>query len=95
MIFPLLYNKFFSNKEYKQLFYFAQTSHLVGSSLLLILALRLNRRFGIPDLALYVLNGDIAQCLDVCLTYMPSKIMIGKLIKPGSEGTVSAFYSTV
>lgn len=68
---------------------------MVANTLKCILVTRLNVKFGIPDVPLYIFSGQLADTLERSLTIMPSYIIMAKIIPKGIEGTLMAFSSTI
>ena len=68
---------------------------MVANTLKCILVTRLNVKFGIPDVPLYIFSGQLADTLERSLTIMPSYIIMAKIIPKGIEGTLMAFSTTI
>ena len=58
-------------------------------------ALRLNLKLGIPDLAAYMILGPIIGSIEKALTHMPSFIIMAKIIPPGVEATFMSLATTI
>jgi hypothetical protein len=68
---------------------------VVANTLKYILVTRQNVKYGVPDVLLYIVSGQLADTLERCLTIMPSYIIMAKIIPKGIEGTLMAFSTTI
>lgn len=90
----LLYQKVFKDYEFRGLLFWTQLLYALSGMLDLILLLRLNLAFGIPDDFFVVIDEGVSQ-MTGRLKWMPLLILSTKLCPPGIEGTFFALLMSI
>lgn len=90
----LLYQKVFKDYEFRGLLFWTQLLYALSGMLDLILLLRLNLAFGIPDDFFVVIDEGVSQ-MTGRLKWMPLLVLSTKLCPPGIEGTFFALLMSI
>ena len=92
---PIVYQKYFKNTEYVEMFFYSQFVHVIQGVFMLILALRWNEQLGIPDLFIFLVFGALPDVIEKLLVMLPNFIIMAKIIPPGIEGTMMSLTDTI
>ncbi|KAF5196205.1 Folate-biopterin transporter 1 protein [Thalictrum thalictroides] len=90
----LLYQNVLKDHPFRGLLFWAQLLYGVAGMLDLILVLRLNLKFGIPDYVFAVIDESVSQMIGR-LKWMPLLVLSSKLCPPGIEGTFFALLMSI
>lgn len=95
VISPWILQKFFLKTDYQKLFLASYTMQVIQSFLMVLLALRITAKLGIPDLVMVLLFGYFAEVVERLMDIYPSIIIMGKIIPPGIEGCMISMTFTI
>ncbi|OVA07494.1 Biopterin transport-related protein BT1 [Macleaya cordata] len=90
----LLYQKVFKDYQFRGLLFWTQLLYGLSGMLDLILLLRLNLVFGVPDKFFVVVDEGVSQ-MTGRLKWMPLLVLSSKLCPPGIEGTFFALLMSI
>lgn len=90
----VLYQYGLKNHPFRDLLFWTQLLFGVSGMLDLILVLRWNLRFGIPDIFFVVIDASVSQMIGR-LKWMPLLVLSSKLCPPGIEGTFFALLMSI
>lgn len=90
----LLYQNSLKNHPFRGLLFWAQLLYGVSGMLDLILVLRLNLKFGLPDYVFVVIDESVSQMIGR-LKWMPLLVLSSKLCPSGIEGTFFALLMSI
>ena len=93
---PLIYQRFFKDSEYVNLFLASQTIYALSNTVKVSLSHRWTSDYlGLPDLPVFFFSGAFAQSLERGFVLMPSYVIVAKLIPKGIESTMMAVSATI
>lgn len=96
MIMPLIYQRFFKDSEYRNLFLASQTIFATSNAIKVALSHRWTKTYlGLPDYPVFFFSGAFAQSLERGFVLMPSYVIVAKLIPKGIESTMMAVSATI
>ncbi|KAL6985145.1 hypothetical protein U1Q18_018521 [Sarracenia purpurea var. burkii] len=90
----ILYQYGLKDHPFRDLCFWTQLLFGLSGMLDLILVLRLNSRFGIPDYLFVVIDSSVSQMIGR-LKWMPLLVLSSKLCPPGIEGTLFALLMSI
>ncbi|XP_059642785.1 probable folate-biopterin transporter 2 [Cornus florida] len=90
----ILYQNSLKNYPFRDLLFWPQLISGMSGMLDLMLVLRLNLKFGIPDYFFVVIDGSVGQLIGQ-LKWMPLLVLSSKLCPPGIEGTFFALLMSI
>lgn len=90
----VLYQYGLKNHPFRDLLFWTQLLFGLSGMLDLILVLRWNLRFGIPDIFFVVIDASVSQMIGR-LKWMPLLVLSSKLCPPGIEGTFFALLMSI
>ncbi|PIA45982.1 hypothetical protein AQUCO_01600324v1 [Aquilegia coerulea] len=90
----LLYQNVLKDHPFRGLLFWAQLLFGIAGMLDLILVLRINLKFGIPDYVFVVIDESVSQMIGR-LKWMPLLVLSSKLCPPGIEGTFFALLMSI
>ncbi|CAL1385197.1 unnamed protein product [Linum trigynum] len=90
----LLYQNVLKDHPFRNLLFWTQLLSGLAGMLDLILVLRLNLRFGMPDYFFAVIDNSVTQLIGR-LKWMPLLVLSSKLCPPGIEGTFFALLMSI
>lgn len=90
----LLYQNCLKDHPFRGLLFWAQLLYGVSGMLDLILVLRLNLKFGLPDYVFVVIDESVSQMIGR-LKWMPLLVLSSKLCPSGIEGTFFALLMSI
>ncbi|CAH9107629.1 unnamed protein product [Cuscuta epithymum] len=90
----ILYQYGLKDHPFRGLLFWTQLLYGLSGMLDLVLILRLNLRFGIPDYFFVVIDSGISQMIGR-LKWMPLLVLTAKLCPPGIEGTIFALLMSI
>lgn len=90
----LLYQNTLKNRPFRDLLFWTQLLYGASGMLDLILVLRLNLKFHIPDFLFIVIDEGISHMIGR-LKWMPLLVLSSKLCPPGVEGTFFALLMSI
>jgi hypothetical protein len=67
----------------------------VASIFCIIQASRLNIKFGVPDVITYCFGSQVVEFIEITLFMLQTRIIIARMIPPGVEATMMAFFNTL
>lgn len=90
----LLYQNAFRNYPFRHVLFWAQLLYGLSGMLDLILVLRINLRFGLPDYVVVVIDAAVSHMISR-LKWMPLLVLSSKLCPSGIEGTFFALLMSI
>lgn len=90
----LLYQNMLKNRPYHDLLFWTQVLHCASGMLDLILVLRLNLKFYIPDYLFVVIDEGVSHMIGR-VKWMPLLVLSSKLCPSGIEGTFFALLMSI
>lgn len=90
----VLYQYVLKDHPFRDLLFWTQLLYGLSGMLDLMLVLRLNLRFGIPDYFFVVIDESVSQ-MTARLKWMPLLVLSSKLCPPGIEGTFFALLMSI
>jgi hypothetical protein len=90
----LLYQNVLKDHPFRNLLFWTQLLFGLSGMLDLMLVLRLNLKFGIPDYFFIVIDESVSQMI-TRLKWMPLLVLSSKLCPPGIEGTFFALLMSI
>ncbi|PSS01065.1 Folate-biopterin transporter like [Actinidia chinensis var. chinensis] len=90
----ILYQYGLKDYPFRDLCFWTQLLFGLSGMLDLVLVLRLNLRFGIPDYLFVVIDASVSQMIGR-LKWMPLLVLSSKLCPPGIEGTLFALLMSI
>lgn len=90
----LLYQYVLKDHPFRDLLFWTQLLYGLSGMLDLMLVLRLNLRFGVPDYFFVVIDESVSQ-MTGRLKWMPLLVLSSKLCPPGIEGTFFALLMSI
>ncbi|CAN4077127.1 unnamed protein product [Withania somnifera] len=90
----ILYQYGLKDHSFRDLLFFTQLMFGLSGMLDLVLVLRLNLKFGIPDYFFMVMDASVSQMVGR-LKWMPLLVLSSKLCPPGIEGTFFALLMSI
>ncbi|KAL2462229.1 putative folate-biopterin transporter 3 [Abeliophyllum distichum] len=90
----LLYQNAFRNYPFRHVLFWAQLLYGLSGMLDLILVLRINLRFGVPDYVVVVIDAAVSHMISR-LKWMPLLVLSSKLCPSGIEGTFFALLMSI
>uniref|UniRef100_A0A2P2LVF8 Putative folate-biopterin transporter 2 n=1 Tax=Rhizophora mucronata TaxID=61149 RepID=A0A2P2LVF8_RHIMU len=90
----ILYQSFLKNHPFRDLAFWTQLLYGLSGMLDLIMVLRLNLKFGIPDYFFVVIDEIVSNMIGR-LKWMPLLVLSSKLCPPGIEGTFFALLMSI
>lgn len=90
----ILYQYGLKNHPFRDLCFWTQLLFGLSGMLDLVLVLRLNLKFGIPDYLFLVIDASVSQMIGR-LKWMPLNVLSSKLCPPGIEGTLFALLMSI
>lgn len=90
----VLYQYRLKNHPFRDLLFWTQLLYGLSGMLDLVLVLRLNLQYGIPDYFFVVIDASVSQMIGR-LKWMPLLVLSSKLCPPGIEGTFFALLMSI
>ncbi|XP_071917795.1 probable folate-biopterin transporter 2 isoform X2 [Coffea arabica] len=90
----VLYQYGLKNHPFRDLLFWTQLLYGLSGMLDLVLVLRLNLQYGIPDYFFVVIDASVSQMIGR-LKWMPLLVLSSKLCPPGIEGTFFALLMSI
>ncbi|XP_068647269.1 probable folate-biopterin transporter 2 [Aristolochia californica] len=90
----LLYQNILKDYPFRELLFGSQLLLVISGMMDLVLVLRLNLKFGVPDYLFVVLDESVGQMVGQ-LKWMPLLVLSSKLCPPGIEGTFFALLMSI
>ncbi|XP_008228849.1 PREDICTED: probable folate-biopterin transporter 3 [Prunus mume] len=90
----LLYQNFFKSYPFRDVLFWTQLLYGVSGLLDLILVLRINLKFGLPDYFFVVIDEGVTQLIGR-IKWMPLLVLSSKLCPAGIEGTFFALLMSI
>ncbi|CAL8995920.1 unnamed protein product [Prunus brigantina] len=90
----VLYQNVLKDHPFRDLLFWTQLVYSLSGTLDLMLVLRLNLKFGIPDYFFVVIDESVSQ-MTGRLKWMPLLVLSSKLCPPGIEGTFFALLMSI
>ncbi|WCJ30412.1 Major facilitator superfamily protein [Euphorbia peplus] len=90
----ILYQNFLKDHPFRDLLFWSQLLFGLSGMLDLIMVLRINLKFGIPDYVFVVLDGSVSKMI-LNLKWMPLLVLSSKLCPSGIEGTFFALLMSI
>ncbi|KAL6295868.1 hypothetical protein ACE6H2_004010 [Prunus campanulata] len=90
----ILYQNVLKDHPFRDLLFWTQLVYSLSGTLDLMLVLRLNLKFGIPDYFFVVIDESVSQ-MTGRLKWMPLLVLSSKLCPPGIEGTFFALLMSI
>lgn len=88
-----LYNRFFKEKEYRNLVMMEAIISILVAPMTLIFVLRLNLLWDIPDMAMLIFNDIIRDVVGQFCVWIPTYVILGKICPNHIEATSYAILS--
>ena len=92
---PIIFQKYCRDTDYRIIFFRAQILHIIQSIFCLMLALRVFKYFGVPEVLIFWATGSLMEAIERMMSLVPSFIIMGKIIPPGVEGTMISLTATI
>lgn len=90
----ILYQYGLKDHPFRDLLFWTQLLYGLSGMLDLVLVLRLNLKFGLPDYFFVVIDASVSQMIGR-LKWMPLLVLSSKLCPPGIEGTFFALLMSI
>jgi len=91
----MIYRKYFTEKEYRNLIMMDALISILLAPLSFIFVLRLNVAWGIPDMFLIIFTDVVSEILAQCFVFLPMSVIYAKICPPRIEATAFALLSSV
>ncbi|KAK6912479.1 Biopterin transporter family [Dillenia turbinata] len=90
----LLYQNVLKNHPFRGLFFWSQLLFGLSGMMDLVLVLRINLKFGIPDYLFAVIDRGVSNLVDK-LKWLPLLVLSSRICPPGIEGTFFALLMSI
>ena len=95
LIGSVLYKRYLQDREYRNLIMMDALISLVLAPISFVFILRLNLKWGIPDLALIVFTDVVSEIVSQCFVFLPMSIIFAKICPKNIEATSFSLLASV
>jgi Na+/melibiose symporter-like transporter len=92
---PPIYFRILAKMDFRTIYLVIQIIFVIQSLLTVAMAMLLHQKLGIPNLLMYLIAAPLADFLESVMIFLPSTILIAKMLEPGIEGTMMAISGTI